>query len=100
VNLDWIVAANGEARRLLRADLTLFVDTPPETAVDRIKASRHRMDRYEDVGRLSRVRDAYLKSFESCVLGENIEMVNGDFDVEDVRSLIWKAVKKLDILSA
>lgn len=60
----WVRAINRENLRFLPPDLTVFLDVPPQTALDRIDAGRHARELYERADTLAATRAAFLEAMD------------------------------------
>jgi dTMP kinase len=88
--LAWIREIN---RNIIRPDLTLFLDVPPAICMKRMQ-SRWKVELYEDLDNLEKVRNNFLLTIEnSKVEGERIEVINGHQSPKDVHRDIVQAVK-------
>ncbi len=92
VPLDWVIDANRLCADVLRADYTVFIDVSPEVAMERINQNRAETELFENVEKLTAVRNAYLKAFEMMKDKENIIIINGDQSMEEVAKDVEKAV--------
>ena len=92
VDVDWVIAANSLAAKLLRPAVTIYLDVEPSVAIKRIERSRSRLQLYETLENLTLTRDAYLSAFERQRGIENIAIVDGDSDPDFVEEAIWKLI--------
>ena len=86
-DLRWIYQLNS---RCIRPDLTLFLEVPVETCMQRITGSRgFHYELYENPEKLSRVNEHYKVGIEYLRKeGENIHIVKGDLPLEIVYNFI------------
>jgi dTMP kinase len=79
----------------IQPDITVFVDVSIETSMRRIAVNRaFQFDPFEETGKLTRVRDQYLKAIEGLRrLGEVIHIISGELPVEDVQTNIWERIE-------
>ena len=89
--MEWVMEINAVARRLLRPDLTVFLDIDPESFSLRTE-SRGTTERYEKVDLLRRVRDNYMKAF-SLLPDERVEIVDNRGSIEEAAARIYAAVR-------
>ena len=89
--MEWVLEINAVARRLLRPDLTVFLDIDPESFSLRTE-SRGTTERYEKVDLLRRVRDNYMKAF-SLLPDERVEIVDNRGSIEEAAARIYAAVR-------
>lgn len=93
--LEWVIALNAEAARLLRPDVTVFVDVPPEECLRRLHGERWHLELYENLEHLTAVRERYLAAFEALAVGEKIVTVDGTLSPSAVSEAIWQAAGPL-----
>ncbi len=92
LGLDWVIEANAPCARILRPDLTLFIDIDPDTAMERIRANRDVVEIFEKKERLVRTRELYLEAFERMKDVERVEMVDGNRPAEEITEDLWRRV--------
>lgn len=78
VDMSWVIAMNSVCAAIRRPDITIFIDTPPEAAMERLLASRGDLERYETLANLQKVRAKYLEAFEILKIDEKILMIDGN----------------------
>lgn len=92
MDMDWVISANAMAARLLRPDLTVFIDVAPELAMERIASSRQSVELYETLDNLKAVRNKYLEAIEKVKADEHIVIIDGStspsFIEQKVRTLL------------
>ena len=64
VPMDWVIEANSLAAKLLRPDLTIFIDVDPHVTMERIEKNRLTRELFEETDRLMATRARYLEAFE------------------------------------
>lgn len=84
---DWVLEANRNARD---ADLTIFVDLPVDTCLERIGTRNAARDIYETRAVLERVRAGYEASIELRPNG--VVRVDGTGTIDEVHAAIMRAV--------
>ncbi len=94
MDMDWIFAINQYNAQILKPNLTFFIDVPPKTCVERIKASRDSLDMYETIEILTNVRENYLAAFQRLDSTEKIIIVDGQAPPEKISQKIWHAVNQ------
>lgn len=92
--MEQVIAMNTPSRDLLKPDLHIFVDTDPDTAVERIAVNRQHTELFEKKSRLVRTREQYLNAIEKMQGEENIVIINGTKPVEEIAEEVWMNVKK------
>jgi dTMP kinase len=93
--MDWVIEANSLCADLLRADLTIFIDVPPDVCAQRLHKDRNMIELYEDAENLHKVREKYFESFDKLKHEENIFIINGDRSFEEVFNDIWKKIETM-----
>lgn len=84
---DWVLEANRNARD---ADLTIFVDLPVETCLERIGTRNAARDIYETRAVLERVRAGYEAAIDLRPNG--VVRVDGTGTIDEVHAAIMRAV--------
>lgn len=95
VPMDWVIKTNEESAKVLRPDVTIFLDIDAETAMERITKNRFHTELFEKKSRLEKVRENYFKAFELLKQEEKVVIVDGTKSVEEIAEEIWKQVKKI-----
>lgn len=90
--MDWVIKINEPSSRLLRPDVTVFVDIDPEIALERIAKNRHHKELFEEKSRLLQVRKHYFEAFRRLEDVENVIVVDGNRAVEVIAEDIWISV--------
>ncbi len=93
--MDWIIRANSPAAKLLRPDLTIFIDVDPRITMDRIEKNRLTRELFERTDRLVETRTRYFEAFEKLKDEENILIVEGNREVDDIAAEIWEKTRHL-----
>ena len=92
IDVDWLVGIN---QHVLPVDVTVFIDTPPHVAFDRILSRGGQIeDRYQRPHELQRVFDNYRRLMRDggAFVGELV-VVDGTNTVEQVAADVWEAVR-------
>ncbi len=93
MDMEWVIQANSVSAGLLRPTLTVFLDVPVETALERIHKNRFVEEIFDQEDRLRKTRELYFRAFE-CLKGvENVAVVDGSGTQEQVAERIWAAVE-------
>ena len=95
VPMDWVIEANSLAAKLLRPDLTIFIDVDPHVTMERIEKNRLTRELFEETDRLMATRARYLEAFERMKDVEKILIVDGNRSVEVIHEEIWKKTNSL-----
>ena len=94
VPLAWVEELNRPARELLRPDLVLFLDLPPEEGMKRV-ARRSERERYETLERQEKTRQKFFEVFEKYKNEENIVIVKSEDDKMRTQESVRRAVDVL-----
>ena len=95
VPMDWVIKTNEESAKVLRPDLTVFIDISAKEAMDRITKNRFHTELFEKESRLSKVRENYLKAFELMKEEEKVLIVDGTKTPQEIGNIIWQAVEPM-----
>ncbi len=93
--MDWVIALNQKCSELLRPDLNIFIDVPPEVCMQRIKANRQTTELFEKLDTLTKVKAQYFEAFELLKNEEQIFITDGNRPVDVIASDIWQKVSTL-----
>lgn len=89
---NWIASLNLMAKRTLPADLTLFLDLPPEVSLVRIQDRGEARELYETKEKLTHVRESFKLAFEHFGDGERIRQIDAGHSVPEVADAIWQEI--------
>lgn len=92
VDMDWVIGANSLSADLLRPTLTVFLDVPVETALERIRKNRFVEEIFDQEERLRRTRELYFAAFDRLKGVEQVAVVDGSGTREQVAERIWTVV--------
>ena len=92
MSLDWVIQANSLSAELLRPDLTVFIDIPPDVAMQRLSGDRNVIELYESLENLNNVREKYFESFDKLKHEEKIFVIDGNRPVETIFNDAWNKV--------
>ena len=90
MDMDWVIAANKMCAQILRPELNIFIDVPPEVSMQRISANRKSTELFETLENLENVRAKYLEAFEKLKSEENVFITDGNRSFEAIADDIWK----------
>ncbi|MDR0425258.1 MAG: dTMP kinase [Clostridiales Family XIII bacterium] len=93
--MGWVIEANALSREILRPDVNIFIDAPPEACVARISGSRGNIEKYEKIDVLTKVREQYFIAFERMKGSENVVVIDGAGPVQETERRIWDCVKAI-----
>lgn len=84
MSLDWVIQSNALSAELLRPDLNIFIDIPPEVGFERVHANRADIEIYETLENIKKVYKMYQLAFEKLKGEEKIAYVDGNQSKEAV----------------
>jgi len=90
---EWVKSMNINCPEIRRPDLCIFLDLKPEESIERITKGRDKLEIYENVETLTRVREAFLRAFRD--LDDNVAIVNAYRSPEEIADEIWEIYSKL-----
>ncbi len=91
MDMEWVIHANSISADLLRPTLTVFLDVPVETALERIHQNRFVEEIFDQEDRLRKTRELYFRAFERLKDVENVAVVDGVGTPEQVAQRVWAA---------
>ena len=71
------------------------IDVTPEAAMDRLNTNRESTELFENVDRLRATRDNYFKAFDKLRDRENIIIIDGHADAEEVHKKVIENIKEI-----
>lgn len=92
VDLEWVIQVNALNARMLRPDLTIFIDVDPSVCFERIQQSRSDLEMYEKIDIMTKVRQNYFNAFDHLKDEENVVIIDGNFLPEKVEKSILDAI--------
>ena len=92
---EWVKAMNVGCPEIRRPDLCIFLDLTPEQSIERITKGRDKLEIYENVETLTKVRDAFHKALDDLRATENIAIVNAYRSPEEIADEIWEIYSRL-----
>ena len=93
----WVQQMNLSCPEIRRPDLCIFLDLTPEQSMERIGRGRVTVEIYENVDRLTRVRDRFYGVFEALAETDRICVVNAARPIEEIHDDIVRLVN--DVLN-
>jgi dTMP kinase len=93
VDLHWVMQANSLSEDLLRPDLTIYIDITAEESVERLRKGREKIELYETLENLQKVRNKYFEVMELVKGKEKIFITDGNRSAEDISKDIWDALQ-------
>ena len=95
MDMNWVIQLNLPNSKILKPDLTIFIDVKPEKCFDRIKNNRRDIELFEQPHILKQVRKNYFKAFDILKDKEKVIIIDGNDDVENVGKKILQAIKEV-----
>jgi dTMP kinase len=95
MDLDWVIEANKMCAQILKPDLNIFIDVPPEVCFQRITANRVGVELYEALDNLKNVRAKFMEAFEKQKGIEKIVIIDGTKGVGEISQEIFEMVDAL-----
>jgi len=90
MDMDWVIAANSLCSNLLRPDINIFIDVPPEVSMQRLREGRNMIELYESSENLHAVRKKYFEAFDKLKHEENIFITDGNRTSKIIFADVWK----------
>ncbi len=95
-DLEWLMAANLNCPDIIKPDLCIFLDVPPNECSDRISNNRSSKEIFEkSIDTLKAVRSKFFEVFSLLDKSENIAVLNADTPVSELSDKIYEVVKKI-----
>jgi len=93
-NMDSVIQLNELNAKLLRPDLTIFIDVNPKRCLKRIIKRGYTLGSYEKIDSMKKARKNYFKAFKKLKKLEKIKIINGEQEQDNVADDIWLAVQE------
>jgi dTMP kinase len=91
MDMEWVIACNKLCADILKPDINVFIDVPPEVCMQRIISNREVPELFETTENLRSVRSKYFEAFEKFKDLERIAIIDGNRPVDviasDIRAL-------------
>jgi dTMP kinase len=92
MDLEWVIKANSLSAGLLRPDLNIYIDIPPEISIERLNKGRTSIELYETLDNLRNVRDKYFEIIELLKNEEKVFVADGNKNPEAIAIGIWDKI--------
>ena len=93
MDMEWVIACTKMCANLLRPDVNIFIDVPPEVSMQRISAGRQTTELYETLDNLTNVRSKYMEAFDKLKVKEQIITIQGNQSIEAIAGDIWEQLQ-------
>ena len=93
VPLEWVIALNSQAMEVLRPDLVVYIDLPPEEGMARV-SRRGETERYETLDKQQKIRARYFEIFERFKDSENIVIIKSEEQKEATHARICAVINE------
>lgn len=95
VDIKWVIELNRAASKILRPDITVFLDLTADISFDRITANRESQDLFEKKELLQRVRDNYHHAFKLLRKEEKFAILDADKTIIELAEEIWYTIEPI-----
>ena len=85
---EWVSNMNLNCPEIMRPDVCIFLDLTPEQSMARINRNRATQEIYENVEKLTQVRNQFYRVFEDLKGRDNIQIVDAYRSVEEIHKSI------------
>ena len=89
---EWVANMNLNCPEIMRPDVCIFLDLTPEQSMARINRNRATQEIYENVEKLTQVRNQFYRVFEDLKDRDNIQIVDAYRSVEEIHQSIVKLI--------
>lgn len=90
--MEWVIAANSLSAGILRPDLNIFIDVPPEICMKRISQGRTSTELYETLDNLEKVRGRFFEAFDQTAEEEKIRIIDGNRAPDEIAADILREI--------
>ena len=95
IDMGWVIEANKMSASILRPDVNIFIDVPPQVSMQRISAARQGTELYETLENLQNVRAKYMEAFDQLKQEENIIIIAGNRGFDEIAADILAVAERL-----
>lgn len=90
-NLKWVMDSNLNCPDIIKPDVCVFLDVPPEECDRRIAAGRASREIFEQIETIRRIREKYMEVFR-LLPEHNIKIVSAIGTPEEITERVYAAV--------
>lgn len=92
-DLEWVMRANLDCPDIIKPDVCIFLDLPPEECDKRISLGRASREIFEQIETIRRIREKYMEVFR-LLPDHNIKTVSALGTPEQVAERVFKAISE------
>ena len=93
VPIDWLVNCNSLCKSYLKPDFIFYLNVDPEECNRRITTGRVDIEIYENLEKLTKSHEEFLKTFDTYGEDESIHIIDGSRSIEEIHDDIWSITK-------
>lgn len=94
---EWVRDMNLNCPEIRRPDICIFMDLTPEQSMERIRKGRVTFDIYENLDRLTQVRNRFYRVFEELKDTDRICIVDAARPIDVIHADIAQAVASVEV---
>ena len=91
---DWVKTLNLRCPEIRKPDLCIFLDLTPEQSLERITKGRDKLEIFENVETLTKVRERFFSTIVD-LCDENIAVIDAYRTPEEIAEDIWNLYKSI-----
>lgn len=95
IPIEWVINANSLSEEILKPDVNIFLDLPPEKCLARLNKERWHFELYENIENMRSVKEKYLESFQILKDKEKVIIINADTNPNEIAENIWNSIKHM-----
>ena len=92
-NYEWVKSLNLNCPEIRRPDICIFLDLTPEQSLERISKGREKLEIFENLETLTRVRESFFGVLTD--LDDNIAVLDAYRTPEEIADDIWTLYKSI-----
>lgn len=90
-DIDWVMRSNLDCPEIIKPDICIYLDVPPEECDKRIQNGRSSREIFEEISTITRIREKYMQVFD-LLPDHNIAIINACGTPSDVAQRVYDAV--------
>lgn len=92
-DIDWVMEINLGCERILKPDLSIFLDVNPETCKKRIDDVREKPELYEkDADKMRQIRSNFITVLDKLKDTHNIAVIDANADIDTIFNKIFEQI--------